>query len=115
MTKAYEVELIWNIERSIRLDTDLKNVNANITRILKHRYNTQRDEPATTKTAFEQAEMETLEEEQVEARLRRLRENLEEAEVIRAPINAKDQVTIQRTSNPRRRRTQKIPALESDI
>ena len=36
VTKAYEVDLVKNIERSIRLNQDLHNINANITRYFKH-------------------------------------------------------------------------------
>ena len=36
VTKPYEIPLVWNIERSVRLDADLHNVNANIKRILTH-------------------------------------------------------------------------------
>lgn len=44
VTKAYEVDLVWNIERSVRLGVDLHNVNANAKRVFNTRY-TPRDEP----------------------------------------------------------------------
>ncbi len=44
VTKAYEIELVWNIERSVRLGIDLHNVNANVKRIFNTKY-TPRDEP----------------------------------------------------------------------
>ena len=38
VTKAYEANLVNNIERSIRLNQDLLNVNANIKRFYKFKY-----------------------------------------------------------------------------
>ena len=38
ITKAFEVDTVWNIEHSIRKGVDLDNLNANIKRILKHKH-----------------------------------------------------------------------------
>jgi ATP-dependent RNA helicase DDX28 len=38
ITRAFEVDMVMNIEKAVRLDQHLDNVNANITRILKHKY-----------------------------------------------------------------------------
>ena len=43
VTKPYEIDLVWNIERSVRLDCDLHNVNANAKRILNHTYTPKKD------------------------------------------------------------------------
>ena len=34
----FEVDLVWNIERSLRLDTELHNINANVKRLYKYSY-----------------------------------------------------------------------------
>lgn len=38
VSKAYEIDTVWNIERSIRQNSELHNLNANITRIMAHTY-----------------------------------------------------------------------------
>ncbi len=38
VTKPYEVDLVWNIERSVRLNIDLHNVNANVKRVYNTKY-----------------------------------------------------------------------------
>ncbi len=38
VTKPYEIDLVWNIERSVRLDIDLHNVNANVKRVYNTKY-----------------------------------------------------------------------------
>jgi superfamily II DNA/RNA helicase len=38
VSRAFEVDTVWNIERSVRLSSDLHNLNANITRILAFSY-----------------------------------------------------------------------------
>lgn len=42
VTKAYEVDLVMNIERSLRLGIELPNVNANIKRLYTHTISTSR-------------------------------------------------------------------------
>lgn len=38
ITNRFEVDLVWNIERSVRLGVELQNVNANIKRLYKYSY-----------------------------------------------------------------------------
>ena len=38
VTKRHEVDLIWNIEKSVRLNCELDNVNANVKRFYKNMY-----------------------------------------------------------------------------
>ena len=44
VTRPYEVDLVRNIERSVRLDIDLHNINSNVKRVYNHKY-TPRAEP----------------------------------------------------------------------